>query len=87
MYYQTTQVFTEAVRILTDFELANPHIVCPITAVLTPAKPYLTLASDFTSISLNGSQASDTDVGIHFFTLTVNSLRFPGNVAQATYTF
>ena len=87
MYYQTTETKNQTVKILTDVEQANPSIVCPITAVLTEAKPYLTLSSDYSSINLDGSKASDANVGVQTFTLTVKSKLFAASVTQATYTF
>lgn len=87
MYYQTTETKSQAVKILTDVEQANPSIVCPISAVLTPAKPYISVSSDYSSIILDGSKASDADVGLHTFTLTVNSKLFSALVTQVTFTF
>ena len=72
---------------MTDVEQANPSIVCPITAVLTPAKPYLSVSTDYSSIILDGSKASDADVGVHTFTLTVNSKLFSALVTQESYNF
>jgi len=87
MYYQTTETKSQTVKILTDVEQANPSIVCPITAVLTPAKSYISVSSDYSSIILDGSKASDADVGLHTFTLTVNSKLFSALVTQVTFTF
>jgi hypothetical protein len=61
--------------------------VCPITATLTPSLPYITLSPDFTTILLDGSQASDLDNGTHLMTLKVDNLLFPASVTQAVYTF
>ncbi len=55
--------------------------------MLTEAKPYLTLSSDFTSIILDGSKASGANLGVQTFTLTVNSKLFAASVTQATYSF
>ena len=87
MYSATTQIITQPVKILTDVEIAHPTVICPITAVLTPARPYLSISADSATITLDGSKASDLDVGIQTITLTVNSKSFSTLVTQATYTF
>lgn len=76
MYYQTTETQTQNVKIWTDVERSYASIICPITAVLTPSKPYISLSSDFTTINVDASQASDLDVGLHTMTLTVNNSVF-----------
>ena len=74
--------------ILTDIQLANPLIVCPITATLTPAAGYIGLSGDFTTISVDATSiVVPTDYGITPFTLTVASANFPGSVATQTYVF
>jgi hypothetical protein len=87
LYYLTTETKTQAVKIWTDVEEAYPHIICPITAVLTPTLPYISLSADFTTILVDGSFASDPDNGLHTMTLTVDSLVFPSLVTTAVYTF
>ena len=55
MYYQTTETKTQTIKILTDVEVANSSVVCPITAVLSLVKPYISVSSDSSSIILDGS--------------------------------
>lgn len=76
LYYMTTETQIQAVKIWTDVERAH-GIVCPIKASLTPALPYISLALDFASMLVDGSQASDPDNGIHTMTLSVDNLVFP----------
>jgi hypothetical protein len=87
MYYQTTETKTQTIKILTDVEVANSSVVCPITAVLSLVKPYISVSSDSSSIILDGSKASDADVGQQTVTLTVNNKIFSTLVAAATFTF
>ena len=77
---------TQAVAIKTDVQVANPAIVCPISATLTPAAAYISLSGGFATISVNKSLiVSPTNLGTNTFVLTVNSATFPGTVAQQTY--
>lgn len=87
LFYMTTETQTQSVKIFTDVERAHPGSICPITATLSPALPYITLAADYASINVDGSQAHDPDNGPHTMTLTVNNALFPTLVAQAVYTF
>ena len=74
--------------IKTDVEIANPLIVCPITATLTPAAAFISLSADFKTISVNEALAiTPADLGSNTFTLTVNSANFAGTVAPKTYIF
>ena len=74
--------------IKTDTEIANPSVVCPITAFLTPAAAYISLSADFKTISVNEALAiTPADLGSNTFTLTVNSANFAGTVAPKTYIF
>ena len=74
--------------IKTNIEIANPSIVCPITATLTPAAAFISLSADLKTISVNEALAiTPTDLGTKTFTLTVNSANFVGIVAQQNYNF
>lgn len=75
MTYMTTEVQTWPVKIWTDVERAT-GIVCPVTCDLQPVLPYMTLSADCTMLTLDGSQASDLDVGIHNMELTVDNSIF-----------
>ena len=78
-------MITQPVKILTDVEQTY-SIVCPITAVLAPSKPFMILKPDFTLLSLDGNATSQSDIGIHTFTLTVSFPNFV-SVAAVTYSF
>ena len=79
---------TQVVNILTDVQVTNPTIVCPITVTLTPAAAYISLSGDYTTINLNESLlTSPTDLGTNPFVLNVNSATFPGTVTQQTFNF
>ena len=77
----------QTVVIKTDFELANPAIVCPFTVTtMTPSAAYISLSSN--TISVNGALiVLPGDLGTHTFTITVVSSNFPTTVLQKTYTF
>ena len=75
--YNTAEIKTQTIKILTDVELSNPTITCPISAVLAPSKPFLTLNTDFTLLTVTGSNTIETDSKIYPFTLTVTSPNFP----------
>jgi hypothetical protein len=75
MYYLTTETKTQAVKIWTDVERTH-SIICPISAVLTPSLPYISLSADLTTILVDASFASDLDVGLHTMTLTVKNSVF-----------
>jgi hypothetical protein len=77
MYYMTTETQVQNVKIWTDVERSHPSIICPITAVLTPSLPYISLSADFKTINVDASFASDLDVGLHPMTLTVSNPKFP----------
>lgn len=77
MYYMTTETQVQNVKIWTDVERSHPLIICPITAVLTPSLPYISLSADFKTINVDASFASDLDVGLHPMTLTVSNPKFP----------
>ena len=74
----TTQTFT----ILTDVQVANPSIICPITASnLIPAAAYISLTG--ATISVDASQiVSPADYGTNGFTITVDSANFSGSVTS-----
>lgn len=77
----------QTVKIWTDVERID-SVACPITATLAPSKLFMTLASNFSKVTVNASQILlPTDVGIHTFTLTVNELNWSASVTQKTYSF
>jgi hypothetical protein len=84
--YNTLEVITQAVKILTDVEVTHPSIVCPITAVIAPTKPFLTLNTDFTLLTVSGSNTTELDSRIYSCTLIVTSPNFP-SVNAAVYNF
>jgi hypothetical protein len=52
--------------ILTDVQISHPTIVCPITAILTPAAAYISLSANFSTISVYPSYiVQPTDIGTH----------------------
>ena len=84
----STATSTQNVVILTDVEVAQPSIVCPITATLTPAAAYISLSGDYQTISVNASLIiTPTHYGTHPFTLTVQSANYSGTVAAKAYNF
>jgi hypothetical protein len=87
MFYLTTETKFRTVKILTNVETSYPSIVCPITAVLTPTLSYIKISADYALISFNGALTTQTDVGSHEMTLTVNSANFPGSVPEVAYKF
>lgn len=86
LFYNTVEIKTQAVKIITDVEVAHPSIVCPISAVLAPIKPFLTLKPDFTLLTVTGSNTNELDSKIYPFTLTVTSPIFSA-VTAAVYNF
>ena len=79
----SSAISTQIVVILTDVQIAHPAIVCPITANLSPSAAYISLSTDFTTITVNPALlVMPTDSGSHIFTLTVNSKNFSGSVPQ-----
>ena len=79
----SSAISTQIVVILTDVQIAHPAIVCPITANLSPSAAYISLSTDFTTITVNPALlVMPTDSGSHIFTLTVNSRNFSGSVPQ-----
>jgi hypothetical protein len=84
--YNTVEIKTQTIKILTDVELSNPTITCPILAVLAPSKPFLTLKTDFTLLTVTGSNTTELDSKIYPFTLTVTSPNFPA-VNTVVYSF
>ena len=77
LFYNTVEIKTQTIKILTDVELLYPTITCPISAVLAPSKPFITLKTDFTLLTVTGSNTIETDSKIYTFTLTVTSPNFP----------
>ena len=65
------------VKIYTDIELTNPSIICPITANLTPTKPFALLAADYTNLTIDGQYATLAEAGEYFFILSVRNLVSP----------
>ena len=84
--YDTVEIITQTVKILTNVEIAHPTIVCPISAVLAPLKPFLTLKPDFTLLTVIGSNTTELDSKIYPFTLTVTSPNFSA-VTATVYNF
>ena len=79
----SSAISTQIVVILTDVQIAHPAIVCPITAILSPFAAYISLSTDFTTITVNPALlVMPTDSGSHIFTLTVNSRNYSGSVPQ-----
>ena len=85
LYYNTAEVISQPISILTDIEQTN-SIVCPITAVLAPSHSFMILKPDFTLLTLDGSATSQLDIGIYSFTLTVSSPNFV-SVASVVYSY
>ena len=80
----STQTFT----VLTDVQVAHPTKICAITATLSPSKVYISLATNFASISVDASKIIlPTDIGTLAFSLTVNSANFAATVLEKTYNF
>ena len=84
--YNTVEIKTQTIKILTDIELLYPTITCPISAVLAPSKPFLTLKTDFTLLTVTGSNTTELDSKIYPFTLTVTSPNFSA-VNTVVYSF
>jgi len=84
----SSSILTQAVKIWTALERAYSSLVCPITAVLSPSNSHITLSGDLTAILVNGpglTGATPSSVQTIVFTLSVNSLNFPSNVPEQTY--
>ena len=78
----------QIIKIWTDVERLSAVSICPITATLTPSFAWMSLAGDFSKVTVNANNiVLPTHVGTHSFTLTVNELNWSANVAQKTYTF
>jgi hypothetical protein len=78
----------QAVKIYTDIEKEHSSIVCPITATLSPSKVFISFSTNYDKISILEAQITKPeDIGVHEFTLTVNSPNFSASVAQKTYNF
>ena len=73
----TSGTDTQTVKVYTDVERSYSAVVCPITGVLAPSSfawinfSNPTITVDHTMISL------PTDIGVHSFTLTVDSQTWP----------
>jgi hypothetical protein len=76
LFYNTVEIKTQAVKILTDVEITHSNIVCPISAVLAPFMLFLTLKPDFTLLTVTGSNTTEQDSRIYPFSLSVSSLNF-----------
>jgi hypothetical protein len=50
-------------RIYTDIEKLYSSIICPITAQVLPSKPFVLMASDYKSITIDGYYAKLEDAG------------------------
>ena len=87
IYYPTTGTQTQSVAILTNVQQIHPTIICPITAVLTTSAAYISLSSDFTTITVDSSQITLTDIRTHTFNLQVDSSLYSATVTQANYSF
>ena len=86
LFYNTVEIKTQTIKILTDVELLYPTITCPISAVLAPSKPFITLKTDFTLLTVSGSNTTELDSMIYPCTLTVTSPNFPA-VNAVVYSF
>ena len=86
LQYNTVEIITQTVKILTDVQVANSSIICPIFAVLSPLKPFLTLKTDFTLLIVKNSDTNSLDCGTYPFTLTVTSPNWP-TVNAVVYNF
>jgi len=72
----SSTIQTQTFKIYTDIENLYPAIICSITATLTPSQPFITLASDFKTISIDEAVLTGLipdSVKTHTFTLTVRS--------------
>jgi hypothetical protein len=78
----------QTIKIWTDVERTSAVSICPITATLAPNKAWMSLAGNFSKVTVNANNILlPTDVGTHSFTLTVNELNWSAFVLQKTYSF
>ena len=59
-----------------------------MVATLTPAAAYISLSTDFQTISVNKANVVlPTDIGTHPFTITIDSVNYPGPVTTKILNF
>jgi hypothetical protein len=63
---------SQEIKITTDVERPPSSIICPITAKLLPEMPFVLLAPDFTSLTIDGQKATHADAREYSFILKVH---------------
>ena len=74
---------TNTVKILTDVELQYPSIVCPIIAVIEPVLTFISISSDYKTLTVDEAVLTSLipqSVQTYSFTLRVTSPTFPALV-------
>jgi hypothetical protein len=74
---------TNTVKILTDVELQYPNIVCPIIAVIEPVLTFISISSDYKTLTVDEAVLTSLipqSVQTYSFTLQVTSPTFPALV-------
>jgi hypothetical protein len=61
--------------------------VCPIKATLTTSANYISVSPDSSSIIIDSAQIAIEDLGVHNFTLKVESTTLSNSVNPAYYSF
>jgi len=81
-------ILTQTYSITTDFTKTDPSIICNFKATLSPTAVYIALSPDSLTILLDQSKiVLPTDIGIHTFSITINSLEFYATVPPKILTF
>jgi hypothetical protein len=65
-----------------------PTLACKLSATLTPARDFISLSPDFTTITVDASKISmPVDLKIHSFSVIIDSVDYPGTVSQLILDF
>lgn len=83
-----TGIQTQSLAITTDVTQTTPTVICDTVATLTPAANYISMSTDFQTITFDKVKVVlPTDIGTHTFTITVTSKFHPDLVAAKLLTF
>ena len=83
-----TGTITQTFSLTTDVTQSYPSVICNMAATLTPAAAYISLSTDFQTISVNKANVVlPSDIGTHPFTITIDSVNYPGPVTTKILNF